>query len=117
MGTIHLLLNGGGGSGVPEGQWGTCGAVGYMWGSGVHVGQWGTCGPVGYMSSLLFIVGSELVAAMKCGNVMTTGLECLRKGYELADEQVALEAARQPTTRIKKAVLRKGDAAVTNTGV
>ena len=100
MGTIHLLLNGGGGSGVPEGQWGTCGAVGYM-------------------CSLLFIVGSELVAAMKCGKpkVMTTGLECLRKGYKLADEQVALEAARQPTTRIKKAFLRRGDAAVTNTGV
>ena len=56
---------------------------------------------------------------MKCGKTkfMTTGLECLRKGYELADEQVALEAARQPTTRIKKAVLRRGDAAVTNTGV
>ena len=29
----------GGGSGVPEGQWGTCGAVGYMWGSGVQGGS------------------------------------------------------------------------------
>ena len=97
MGTIHLLLNGGGGSGVPEGQWGTCGAVGYM-------------------CSLLFIVGSELVDAMKCGKPKLM-LECLQKGYDLADEQVALEAASQPTTSIKKALLRRGDAAVTNTGV
>ena len=71
------------------------------------------------LCSLLFIVGSELSRAMGGGKctMMAAGLECLRKGYELADEQVALEAARQPTTRIKKAVLRKGDAAVTNTGV
>ena len=71
------------------------------------------------LCSLLFIVGSELSRAMKCGKpqFMTTGLECLRKGYDLADEQVALEAAGEPTTSIKKALLQRGDAAVTNTGV
>ena len=71
------------------------------------------------LCSLLFIVGSELVDAMKCGQkqFMTTGLECLQKGYELADAQVALEAAGEPTTSVKKALLPRGGAAVTNTGV
>ena len=55
---------------------------------------------------------------MKCGKpkFMTTGLECLPKGYDLADEQVALEAARQPTTRINKAFLRRGDAGDSSLG-
>ena len=48
---------------------------------------------------------------------METRLQCLQKGYALADEQVALEVEGQPTTCIKKALIGKGDAVLTNTGV